>query len=171
MQGLLNFARTPPPERRWHDLRTLITEAIGVARGRAEAKPVTLRLIPAPDPVPASVDRDQFLSLVTNLLYNAIDATPPGGSVELRAGTSRDGSLTVEVADNGPGIDPTIAERLFTPFATTKPTGTGLGLTVAQRVAKDHGGTLTAANRAGGGASFTLTLPTAEPHDAKTTAG
>jgi two-component system sensor histidine kinase HydH len=171
VQGLLNFARTPPPERRWHDLRGLVTEAVSVARGRAEAKPVALRLAPSPDPVPASVDRDQFLSLVTNLLFNAIDATPPGGEVEVRTGAAREGILTVEVADTGPGIDPAIAGRLFTPFATTKPTGTGLGLTIAQRVAKDHGGTLTAANRTGGGACFTLTLPTAKEHNAETPAG
>ena len=63
------------------------------------------------------------------------------------------------VTDTGPGIDLAVANRLFTPFATTKPTGTGLGLTVAQRVAREHGGTLTAANRPGGGACFTLLCP------------
>lgn len=161
VQGLLDFARKPPPELRRHDLRTLVSEATVAARGRAEAKPVVLRVAPAPDPVPGSVDRDQFLSLLTNLLFNAIDATPPGGEVEVRT-AARDGVLTVEVTDTGPGIDPAIADRLFTPFATTKPTGTGLGLTVAQRVARDHGGQLTAANRAAGGTCFTLTLPAAE---------
>ena len=70
--------------------------------------------------------------------------------------------MSVEVTDTGPGIDPAVAARLFTPFVTTKPTGTGLGLTVARRVARDHGGTLTAANRPEGGARFTLTLPAAE---------
>jgi signal transduction histidine kinase len=72
--------------------------------------------------------------------------------------------VTVAVTDTGPGIDPAIADRLFTPFATTKSVGTGLGLTAARRVARDHGGTLTAANRPGGGAAFTLTLPAGEPH-------
>jgi two-component system sensor histidine kinase HydH len=66
------------------------------------------------------------------------------------------------VSDCGPGIDRTIADRLFSPFATTKPTGTGLGLTIARRVAREHGGELTAADRPGGGACFTLTLPAAE---------
>jgi signal transduction histidine kinase len=158
IQGLLNFARTPPPDRRPHDIRALVVEAVAVARGRAEAKPVALRVVSAPEPAPASVDRDQFLSLATNLLFNAIDAAPPGGEVEVRT-RSAPGILTVEVTDTGPGIDPALSGRLFTPFATTKPTGTGLGLTIAQRVARDHGGTLTAANRPGGGACFTLTLP------------
>jgi signal transduction histidine kinase len=166
LQGLLDFARTPPPDRRRHDLRGLVAEAVGVARGRADAKPVGLRVTPTPDPVPASVDRDQFLSLLTNLLLNAIDAAPPGGEVEVRIGVGP-ATLTVEVSDSGPGIDPAIADRLFTPFATTKPTGTGLGLTVAQRVARDHGGTLTATNRPHSGARFTLTLPAAEETDGK----
>jgi signal transduction histidine kinase len=161
VQGLLDFARTPAPCRCQHDLRALVAEAAGVARGRAEAKPVALRVAPAPDPVPASVDRDQLISLLSNLLLNAIDATPPGGTVEVRTAAGP-GAATVEVADTGPGIDPAVAGRLFTPFVTTKSTGTGLGLTIAQRVARDHGGTLTAANRAAGGACFTLTLPAAE---------
>jgi signal transduction histidine kinase len=163
VQGLLDFARTPPPDRRPHDLRGLVFEAVGVARARAGAKTVGLRVVPAPGPVAASVDRDQFLSLLTNLLLNAIDATPPGGDVEVQT-RHAPGLLTIEVADTGPGIDPAIATRLFTPFATTKATGTGLGLTIAQRVARDHGGTLTATNRTGGGACFTLTLPAAEAH-------
>jgi signal transduction histidine kinase len=139
----------------------LVAEAAAVARGRAEAKPVALKVVPPPEPVPASVDRDQFLSLTTNLLFNAIDATPPGGEVVVR--TSRaPGILTVEVTDTGPGIAPAVAGRLFTPFVTTKPNGTGLGLTIAQRVAREHGGKLTAANRPEGGACFTLTLPRAD---------
>lgn len=164
VQGLLDFARTPPPDRRRHDLRGLVFEAVGVARGRASAKPVALRVEPAPGPAPASVDRDQFLSLLSNLLVNAIDAAPPGGEVAVRT-LCAPGGLTVEVTDTGPGIDPTVASRLFTPFVTTKATGTGLGLTIAQRVARDHGGTLTATNRPGGGACFTLTLPALEEPD------
>lgn len=159
VQGLLDFARTPPPDRRRYDLRDLVGEAAGITRGRAEAKPVAQRVTTPPDPVPASVDRDQSLSLLTNLLLNAIEASPPGGEVRVRVERTAGGAVRVEVADTGPGIDPAVADRLFTPFATTKPTGTGLGLTVARRIAQDHGGTLTAANRPGGGAVFTLTLP------------
>ena len=135
------------------------------AHGRAEAKPVALRLETPAAPLDAAVDRDQMLSLLTNLLSNAIDATPPGGEVVLRVGAGPDGAAVVEVSDTGPGVDPAVAGRLFTPVATTKPTGTGLGLTVARRVARDHGGTLTASPRPGGGAVFTLTLPT--PEDAR----
>lgn len=161
VQGLMDFARTPPLERRRRDLGDLAQRAIDVARGRAEGKGVSLNLEVPPDRVFAAVDGDRMLSLLTNLLSNAIDATPPGGEIAVRVG-SRASQALVEVADTGSGIETDIADRLFTPFATTKPTGTGLGLTIATQVAQDHGGTLTAANRAEGGAAFTLTLPATE---------
>jgi signal transduction histidine kinase len=76
--------------------------------------------------------------------------------------------IRVDVWDTGPGIAPGIADRLFEPFVTTKPTGTGIGLSVVRRVARDHGGTLTVANRSTGGTCFTLMLPAAERSDADT---
>ena len=158
IQGLIDYARTPPPNRRHHDFRDLVTEAAGIARTRAEAKPVDLRVEVPSNPLPANVDRDQILSLLTNLIFNAIEAAPPGSSVEIRANAA-EGMLRVEVSDGGPGIDPAIADRLFTPFTTTKPTGTGLGLTIARRVAVDHGGTLSAINRPEGGACFSVLVP------------
>jgi signal transduction histidine kinase len=165
VQGLMDFARTPPPDCRLHDLRALANEAVELARGRAEPKSVALRLDAPADPLPAKVDSDQMLSLLSNLLSNAIDAAPPGGEVQVRIGGGPGSTWVVEVADSGPGIEPAV--RLFTPFATTKPTGTGLGLTIASRVARDHGGTLTAANRPEGGACFTLTIPAPEKSDAE----
>jgi signal transduction histidine kinase len=165
VQGLLDFARTPPPDRRQHDLRNVVSEAVAVTRGRAEAKPVMLRVEAPAEPVTASIDHDQFLSLLTNLLFNAIEATPPDGRVTIHIEGEPQRGATVTVTDTGPGIDPTIAGRLFTPFATTKSTGTGLGLTLARRVAREHGGSLTGSNRPEGGACFTLHLPGAEqPH-------
>jgi two-component system sensor histidine kinase HydH len=158
IQGLLDFARTPPPNRSPHDVRDLVAEAAGIARGRAEAKPVDLRVdIPA-GPLAATVDRDQMLSLLTNLIYNAIEAAPAGSRIDIRANTD-DGLVRVDVSDRGAGIDPAIADRLFTPFTTTKPTGTGLGLTIARRIAVDHGGTLSAINRPEGGACFSVLVP------------
>jgi two-component system sensor histidine kinase HydH len=159
IQGLLDYARKPPPNCCRHDFRDLVTEAIGIARGRADAKPVDLHVEVPPTPLPANVDRDQILSLLTNLIINAIEAAPPGTRVEIRVNTTSEGMVRVEVIDAGSGIDPTIADRLFTPFTTTKPTGTGLGLTIARRVAKDHGGTLSAANRPEGGACFSVLFP------------
>ncbi len=159
VQGLVDFARIPPPDRHLQDFLELVTEASAIAQGRAETRGVTIRMISLNRSYPVSVDRDQMLSLLTNLLFNAIDASPTGSEVGVRIVAGSDGTLTMEVTDSGPGIDPALESRLFIPFATTKPKGTGLGLSIARRVARDHGGTLTARNRPGGGACFSLVLP------------
>jgi signal transduction histidine kinase len=112
-------------------------------------------------------DPDQFLSLLTNLLLNAFDATAPGGRVTVVARWSDPANAVVSVSDTGPGISSEMAEKLFMPFSTGKPSGTGLGLVVARRVAVEHGGTLIATNRAEGGACFTVTIPATEFPDAE----
>lgn len=170
VQGLLDFARTAPPDRRRHDLRALVQEAVAVTAGRATARGAVLTADLAPNPLPADVDRDQLLGLLTNLLANAIDANPAGGAVRVKA--AADGrKIRVAVSDAGPGIATDMLPRLFTPFATDKPAGTGLGLVVARRAARDHGGDLAAENVPGGGARFTLTLPAAESADANPAGG
>jgi two-component system, NtrC family, sensor histidine kinase HydH len=167
VQGLMDFAQTPPPDRRPHDLREVVRAAMEVAQSRAEMKAVAVRLESASEPLPAAIDRDQLLSLLTNLLFNAIDAAPAGGEVFLSTAAGPGGMIQVIVTDTGPGVDQAVAGRLFTPFVTTKAGGTGLGLTVARKVAGEHGGTLTASDRPGGGACFTLTLPAAEKSHAE----
>ena len=162
VQGLMDFAHAGPRDLRTHDIRTFVEAAVDVAQSRAERKSVSVTLNSSHEPLHAAIDSDQFLSLLSNLLFNAIDATPPSGEVAVSTSTVPGGMIQIEVVDCGPGIDRAVADKLFTPFATTKPTGTGLGLTVARRVAREHGGDLTAADRVGGGACFTLTLPTAE---------
>ncbi len=165
VQGLLDFARTAPPDRRFEDVCGVVETAVGLAQGRAEAKSVAIQTASPSGALPAPVDHDQLLSLLTNLLANAVEATPPGGQVGVSTGAEPSGMIRVDVWDTGPGIDPAIADRLFAPFVTTKPTGTGLGLNVARRVARAHGGALTVANRPNGGTCFTLLLPAAEAPD------
>jgi two-component system sensor histidine kinase HydH len=164
VQGLLDFARTSPLDRQPQDLRAVVETAVGLTHSRAEAKSVAVHAEAPAEPLPATVDHDQLLSLLTNLLANAVEATPPGGQIGVNTGIDPDGMIRVEVWDTGPGIDPTVAGQLFAPFVTTKPTGTGLGLNMARRVARDHGGTLTVANRPAGGTCFTLLLPAEQSH-------
>lgn len=159
LQALLDYARTAPLNRQCYDCRQLVAEAGGIVRGRAEAKPVDLQFDLPTHPLMVNVDRDQVLSLLTNLMINAIEAAPPGSRVDVQAETGAKGMVQVQVNDGGPGIDPAIGDRLFTPFTTTKPTGTGLGLSIARRVALDHGGQLAASNRPEGGTCFRVLLP------------
>jgi signal transduction histidine kinase len=94
-----------------------------------------------------------------NLLNNAAEAMNYKGQIRIRCLEDAQG-VTTEVEDGGPGIAPEVAERLFDPFVTHgKPQGTGLGLAIARNIVNDHRGRITASNRPGGGACFTLWLP------------
>jgi len=97
-----------------------------------------------------------------NLLLNAIDATPEGGSVEFStAFDAETGRLQIEVSDTGSGIAEEDLERVFDPFFTTKDPdkGTGLGLMICHRIVTDHGGTIEVMSRQGAGSTFTVWLP------------
>ncbi len=128
--------------------------------GRAAAAGTRIQFVPPPQLVPVAVDPGQFRQVLLNLLLNALDAMPAGGTIEVVVGVNGDGTLTLQVADRGCGLPPALGERIFDPFTTTKETGVGLGLSICRRIAAAHGGSLTAANRPGGGAVFTLGLPT-----------
>jgi signal transduction histidine kinase len=106
---------------------------------------------------------NQLKQTVLNLIANARQAMPEGGTVHIDV--RRDGSSVVaSVADDGPGIAPEIRGRIFEPFFTTKRLsgGTGLGLSASIGIAESHGGTLTVTSEPGAGATFTLRLPVDE---------
>jgi signal transduction histidine kinase len=158
LQGFLDFARPPSLQRSSCDLREVIAQAVDLVRARARQQQVGIDVICPGTPVQAHVDGTQLGTVLVNLLLNALDAMPREGRLGIRLETVRTGAR-LTVIDTGPGIAPEIAPRLFTPFASTKPTGSGLGLSISRRIVEDHGGTLTAANRSEGGARFTVTLP------------
>jgi len=111
----------------------------------------------------ATIDADQVQQVVINLLENALAAIPHGGSVWMRA--VADGPwLEITVDDDGPGLAGD-AERLFQPFVTTKPNGTGLGLSVARTICEAHQGIITGENRSPHGARFHLRLRTDLPKE------
>jgi two-component system C4-dicarboxylate transport sensor histidine kinase DctB len=107
------------------------------------------------------------VQVLTNLVQNALDAVSDkgdGGEVRVVVGTEGTAMVTVTVSDNGPGIAPEIAARLFEPYATTKRHGTGLGLAIAQRIAIEHNGELSCLpSTSPGGAAFRLVLPVEGP--------
>ena len=141
----------------------LAREALDDALPRAQARGVALQLR-ADDALPA-VHGDPFLlrQLLGNLLDNAIDFSPPGGTVELRAARVG-GQLRIDVADRGPGVPAYALERAFERFySLPRPDGgtrsSGLGLNFVAEIAKLHGGSVTLDNRDGGGALATVLLP------------
>jgi PAS domain S-box-containing protein len=104
------------------------------------------------------LDRGEMEQVVLNLLTNAADAMPNGGTI--RAATrSAAGGAEIEVDDEGTGIPPQVEARLFDPFFTTKADGTGLGLSIARRIVDSHGGTIRHCTQPGSGTRFTVYLP------------
>ena len=163
VQGFLSFARVPTPQRTRCDLLDVINRARDLVRGRARQQHVDVHVHAHDQPVPGFVDAAQLSTVLVNLLLNALDAMPQGGRLDVEVSVGRPPGVRLRVKDTGRGIPPEVAGRLFTPFATTKPTGTGLGLSIARRILEEHGGTIGAENLPGGGACFTITLPAPSP--------
>jgi two-component system sensor histidine kinase HydH len=162
IQSFFDFARPPVPEKRLMDVRPIIEQTIAFLSGRAAAASARIELHLPLTPAGATVDPGQFRQVLLNLVLNALDAMPAGGTITVELAVETDGGLTLQVADRGCGLPEALGERIFDPFTTTKATGLGLGLSICKRIATMHGGSLTAANRASGGAVFTLRLPASD---------
>ncbi|HXE97000.1 MAG TPA: ATP-binding protein [Dongiaceae bacterium] len=105
-------------------------------------------------------DEDQLRQVFTNLIVNGLQAIETEGTLTVSTALDREGTLySVTIADNGPGISADIRGRLFTPFFSTKPQGTGLGLAVSYGIVTDHGGDIRVESDPGQGAAFTVMLP------------
>jgi signal transduction histidine kinase len=139
------------------DLLDVVRAVAGLIRGRAERQKVSVGLEVPGRPVTLTADAGQLRQVLLNLCLNALDAMPSGGELHLRVRAPAAGPVTIEVADTGPGVAPSMMPRLFVPFASTKDTGLGLGLPISKRIVEDHGGAITASN--GRGATFSVTLP------------
>jgi signal transduction histidine kinase len=107
-----------------------------------------------------AADPDLLHRAISNLVLNAMDAMPKGGTLTLRSRRD-DGHAVIEVADTGSGLTPEECERIFTPYYTSKQHGTGLGLAIVQSVVSDHGGRISVQSQAGAGTTFVIELPSA----------
>jgi two-component system nitrogen regulation sensor histidine kinase NtrY len=159
------FARLPQPRPTDVDVEEVSRHVVQIHKAAAgEISLVYTAQRPAPT---LRADRDQVIQILTNLVQNAFDAVKDVAGPAVSISTDTDGHyVAFSVADNGPGIAPEIAARLFEPYATTKGAGgTGLGLAIAQRIALEHNGELSYIGRAadGRGAVFRLLLPVEGP--------
>ena len=163
VRALLDFARENAEERHVVPLDDVICSTVDLVRRTNAHKGVELFDEYRDGGALVNASPNQLKQIVLNLIANARQAMPVGGTVSVAV--DRDGDHVVAtVSDDGPGIEPAVLERIFEPFFTTKrPTGgTGLGLSVSLGIAEAHGGTLTASSEPGRGATFSLRLPVAE---------
>jgi signal transduction histidine kinase len=178
IQTFLDFARPPTLEKWLGDAREAIQQTLELVRARAEGQCVQIRCDLADRPLMIEADHEQLRQLFLNLLCNALDTLPQGGSIQITAVESEPASeqgaeaasqkdanpsisrITIKIADSGPGVPKDLGDRIFEPYVSTKDTGTGLGLAICRRIVHSHGGDIIASNTPEGGAVFTVRLPT-----------
>jgi nitrogen fixation/metabolism regulation signal transduction histidine kinase len=152
------FARMPPPRLAPTDLSDVAERVLALYRARAGSTRIETALASGLPPVAA--DRDLIGRALGNLVANALEAMPDGGTLSVRTQAVADG-VALEVRDTGPGLTEEQRTRLFTPYYTTKKGGTGLGLAIVQGIVSDHGGRIQVESAPGAGTTFTLVLPPA----------
>lgn len=165
---LLTFARGGDPVMAILDPAELITSATNLSLQGSNLEPV-LEIEPGLPPIIG--DHDQLTQVLDHLVINAREATPSGGKIWISATTTQDVTSTrqgrpmryirIEVRDEGVGIAPEIINRIFDPYFTTKPRGTGIGLTTCFSILRRHGGSIQVHSTLGHGATFTCLLPVA----------
>jgi two-component system NtrC family sensor kinase len=158
LSDLLEAARPHPPSKLRGNLNTTVDHAVMLARQQVLSKPIEIRL--EKDEILPEVehDSDQIHQVVLNLLLNAVQAIEDRGSVTVRLGT-QDGFASVRVIDTGKGIPDERLPHIFRPFYTTRGNGTGLGLSLAQRIVEDHHGRIAVTSAVGEGSCFEILLP------------
>jgi signal transduction histidine kinase len=160
LSNMMEFARPKPPQFTRVSLNDIIERSLRFTPGviKKEIQVDWDRTIQPPEVL---IDPDQLNQVLLNLFINAEAAMPDGGTIFIALSwTEKD--IQLSVADNGPGIDQTTLDEIFTPFFTTKAKGSGLGLATCRTLINLQHGTITGGNRPEGGAIFTITLPIAK---------
>jgi len=173
IHDFLEFARPSEPRLQILQAGAVVQEARELLRVALEARGVEL-VLDAQESPELRADPEQLRQVLINLIQNAADSMPQGGKVTLRVSRGASSLLKrsqpavlLEVIDEGAGIPPEVEPHIFDPFFSTKPHGSGLGLSIASRIAEMQGGHLQYVTRPGHGTTFTLVLPNPSAHERK----
>ncbi len=157
VHDLLSFTSDRDPQLQTFSLRKLIDDVYASLAPQLSAQAIE-QIAEVPEELLLTADPDMLRRAVLNLILNALDAMPDGGTLAVTSSCSPQG-VELKVADTGPGVAEDAESRVFEPFFTTKCGGTGLGLAIVCRIAEVHGGDVTVENAPQGGAVFTLRIP------------
>jgi signal transduction histidine kinase len=156
---LLSFARTQSPAAPPGTAAEVLQTVVSLFRADADERGLTLDLEGTPEVALDGVRTAAMRDALSNLILNALQATPPGGKVTVKA-AANDHNVVVHISDSGPGIPEKIREKIWQPFFTTRQRGTGLGLAIVRKRMQEAGGTARLmAARNGEGARFELRVP------------
>ena len=167
VSNLLAFSRKTKQEFRPVDLNALLSETISLTEYQMRLQDIKVERRLAADLLPVMADQGQLKQAFLNLLLNAIDAMPKGGTLTLSTRNARERSVVIQVADTGVGIPKEYFSHIFEPFYTTKKTGygVGLGLSVVYGIIRDHKGSIKVDSTVGQGTVFTVRLPAVKPEE------
>lgn len=160
VSDLLRFARPVNVNVSSISIRELLERAADAAITTRE---VSIEVTAEGEPSEVAADPGLVRLVIDNLIANACQAMPNGGTVRIVVGEADDGQVRVDVVDEGEGMDDDVLHRAIDPFFTTRPSGTGLGLPIVERIIEAHGGTLNIESVAGRGTTVSLLLPAAGP--------
>jgi signal transduction histidine kinase len=158
IHDLLDFIRPKKRLRKEVVVDRIVAEAADRFQAELEDRGVRLEMDLKTDGLPLDLHPGEIQQVVQNYIINAMQAQPEGGRVEVRSRLV-EGGVRIEVCDDGPGFAEDVGEKLFSPFFSTKTTGSGLGLTICAQIIKSHGGITGAMNSPEGGAVFSFILP------------
>ena len=156
----LRFARLRELHAKPTALDAVVSRMIDFLGPTAKQRNVEINWFPGPDLPAVCLDADLFEQALLNLMLNAEQAMPDGGTLTL-IGRAEGGRVFLDVIDTGVGIEPEAMAKLFRPFHTTKPDGNGLGLATTRKIVVAHGGTIDVQSTQGRGTKFTISLPAA----------
>jgi signal transduction histidine kinase len=163
VKDLLSYARTAKPTLLEHDVNKVIKQAVFLVRDRAAQQRVDVMTQVGENIPPVEIDEKQIQQVLVNICLNAIQAMPDGGILKITSSLENDAQggmfVKLEVEDTGRGISSKHISKIFTPFFTTRHTGTGLGLPISQKIINQHHGTIEVRSKPGDGTCFTLRLP------------
>ncbi len=162
IRELVDFSRPASTARGRVRPVDLVEEALGIAKYYQRTKERAITTDVPADLPPVRGVRDHLAQVILNLVLNAIDATGRGGRIHLEARDDA-GAVVLSVEDDGRGVAADDRARLFQPYFTTKPSGTGLGLFVSRQIVEEMGGTLTFRSEPGRGTTFLIRLPADRP--------
>lgn len=157
IQQFLDFARPAPLQRTRVEVNALIDKVVQLYTARALNQRVTIIWNSMPK-IQAHLDADKIMQCLVNLIENALDATPAGGSISIKSERHRR-TTTITIQDTGAGIPEENLPKIFNLYFTTKATGTGLGLAQVYQIVSEHGGSINVSSTVGNGTTFSLILP------------
>ena len=165
LTNFLSFARPRGVKLSRGSLNAIVTETCGIIRSNPDlAKDIRVRVTCDPSLKSFLMDVDQIRQVVWNIILNGVQAMDGRGQLTVTTGR-RNNLAFFKVADTGPGISKPALAEIFKPFHTTKKQGTGLGLPIADRIVKSHGGRIDVRSAVGQGSAFTILLPSAERNE------